>query len=580
MNIMDIQQIVHFERAREFRRRVAHLCEGRQQLQPRGNTFPELRVVYVMTHVHVSGGAKVILQHANNLQNQGIDVTIVCHYPKPDWFPVNCRYVQVPFQTELYNMIPECDVIVATYWDHISACVESGIAPVVYFEQGDFHLFDDNVDDVILSIVQKMIDKPEFIMTVSKSAASKLKARFGRDSLIVPNALDRTVFYSRNFDMSNGSYVMIVGSDHHEFKAIPVVLEALAEVRERGYDLDLVWVSPQPPKNPVGRVFVQPQQQFLGDLYRGASLYVSGSRYESFSLPPLEAMACGCPVVSTANEGIQEYASDGYNCLLVGIDDIGALANSIINILTDDKLRNRLVMGGLDTAARFTWEIITSDLMQFYRRVAQYSPKPKYQQNDWDITVGELKFIDTQSEDAFLRFLQHTDKDLISLPVVYEIFEGHKLARWEQVAMRKVPNNTGEVKFFCPVSKSGVESPSVPYAEAYRCFVDREYNAALADFKRLFNESPSQDYKAVYARWIAICLLELDRDAEALKVLSQAYAVYPDNTDIAYLYALAIRLTGSNGRVSEIIERVKILGDCSRYPEFYFGVSSMAMRLA
>lgn len=83
-------------------------------------------------------------------------MTIVAHYVKPAWFPIEADYIQVPFDLELTKGIPDCDLIVATYWDHIQPCIETGIAPVVYFEQGDFHLFDyEKMNQTLKNYIQK-----------------------------------------------------------------------------------------------------------------------------------------------------------------------------------------------------------------------------------------------------------------------------------------------------------------------------------------------------------------------------------------------------------------------------------------
>lgn len=108
----------------------------------------DIHVVYVMNHVGVCGGTKIIFEHANGLTELGVKVTILSHFAKPDWFPIKANYVFVPFQIELTRFMPQCDLIIATYWEHIGACVEMGVAPVIYFEQGDFHLFDwDNLSE-------------------------------------------------------------------------------------------------------------------------------------------------------------------------------------------------------------------------------------------------------------------------------------------------------------------------------------------------------------------------------------------------------------------------------------------------
>jgi mannose-1-phosphate guanylyltransferase len=64
-------------------------------------------------------------------------------------------------------------------------------------------------------------------------------------------------------------------------------------------------------------------------------VYLCASHYESFPLPPLEAMACGAPVVTTANVGVLEYARDAQNAVVVPIGDVAAMKAAIGRVLDE-----------------------------------------------------------------------------------------------------------------------------------------------------------------------------------------------------------------------------------------------------
>ncbi len=89
-------------------------------------------------------------------------------------------------------------------------------------------------------------------------------------------------------------------------------------------------------------------------LMRMASCFVFPSRYEGFGLPPLEAMACGTPVVAADASSIPEVVGDAG--FLVPPDDVRALAGAILAVLTEDDFAAALRMRGLIQAARFSWE--------------------------------------------------------------------------------------------------------------------------------------------------------------------------------------------------------------------------------
>jgi D-inositol-3-phosphate glycosyltransferase len=89
--------------------------------------------------------------------------------------------------------------------------------------------------------------------------------------------------------------------------------------------------------------------------YRAADALVFPSTgHEAFGLVPLEAMACGTPVVATGAGGSAEYLADGENSLLFAPSDPQAVANALSRLGAARDLRRRIVAGGLETAARLT----------------------------------------------------------------------------------------------------------------------------------------------------------------------------------------------------------------------------------
>jgi glycosyltransferase involved in cell wall biosynthesis len=109
----------------------------------------------------------------------------------------------------------------------------------------------------------------------------------------------------------------------------------------------------------TGRVELSPQRgrAELARAYAGADALVFPVRWaEPWGLVPLEAMACGTPVVATGTGGSAEYLRDGENCLLFEAGDSRALAAALSRLAEDPGLRARLREQGLETAARFPEE--------------------------------------------------------------------------------------------------------------------------------------------------------------------------------------------------------------------------------
>ena len=105
----------------------------------------------------------------------------------------------------------------------------------------------------------------------------------------------------------------------------------------------------------------------LPALYSLADVFAFPSRYEGFGLPPLEAMACGTPVVSSNAASLPEAVGDAG--LLVPPDNPGALAAALRRLLGDADLRARLRAAGLAQAQCFTWEETARHTLTVYREL-------------------------------------------------------------------------------------------------------------------------------------------------------------------------------------------------------------------
>ena len=114
----------------------------------------------------------------------------------------------------------------------------------------------------------------------------------------------------------------------------------------------------------------------LAHRYRNADVVVFPSRWpEPFGLVPLEAMACGTPVVATGTGGSGEYLSHEGNSLVVRPADPPALATAVSRLAGDPGLRGRLVREGLATAARLDVERLAAVLEEWHAAAAAGFPE-------------------------------------------------------------------------------------------------------------------------------------------------------------------------------------------------------------
>lgn len=109
-------------------------------------------------------------------------------------------------------------------------------------------------------------------------------------------------------------------------------------------------------------------------LYSGARALVFPSHYEGFGLPPLEAMACGTPVIGSDRASLPEVIGPGG--ILVSPDDVEGLAEAMASLWRDDRLRQRLSGLALRQAGRFSWSRAAEETMVAYREVVAFRGGP------------------------------------------------------------------------------------------------------------------------------------------------------------------------------------------------------------
>ena len=102
-------------------------------------------------------------------------------------------------------------------------------------------------------------------------------------------------------------------------------------------------------------------------LYQTASVFAFPSRYEGFGLPPLEAMACGTPVVCSTASSLPEVVGDA--AVLADPDDPAVWARALLGLLTVPARHQHYRQQGLRQAARFTWRRVVEETLQVYEHI-------------------------------------------------------------------------------------------------------------------------------------------------------------------------------------------------------------------
>jgi glycosyltransferase involved in cell wall biosynthesis len=107
----------------------------------------------------------------------------------------------------------------------------------------------------------------------------------------------------------------------------------------------------------------------LPNLYRAADVFIYPSLYEGFGMPPIEAMACGCPVISSTRGSLGEVVGDA--AAIVEPEEIVSITNQLTALAADAALRERLRSAGLLQAKQFDWNRTATETLKVYERAGR-----------------------------------------------------------------------------------------------------------------------------------------------------------------------------------------------------------------
>ena len=188
-------------------------------------------------------------------------------------------------------------------------------------------------------------------------------------------------------------FLLYVGRTNPQ-KNIPRLVEAFAVLRgelqehSRYQDLRLIIIGDEISRHPALRQAViqsrvEDSVRFLGFVpietlrafYQAASAFVFPSLYEGFGLPPLEAMACGTPVVCSHVSSLPEVVGDA--ALIVNPENVFDIARGMREVLLNDTLREELIESGLEQARQFSWERTAEQVLQNYEEMTSYKKRPR-----------------------------------------------------------------------------------------------------------------------------------------------------------------------------------------------------------
>jgi len=352
----------------------------------------------------VPGGVQAhVLQLAEVMRERGHDVSVLApsspHVKLPDYVVSGGKAVPIPYNGSVARL---------RFGPATHRLVKRWIAA------GDFdvlHLHEPNAPS--LSVLALMIAEGPIVATfhtsttkslalsffqgilrpwnekiVGRIAVSDLARRWqmealGSDAVQIPNGVDIESFacaaplpgYPRP-----GKTVLFLGRFDEPRKGMAVLLGALPTVAKRFPGVEILIVGrgdEDDLREQAGEL--AGHLRFLGQVddaekaraLRSADVYCApNTGGESFGIVLVEAMAAGTPVVASDLDAFRRVLADGRAGRLVAVEDSGALAEALIEVLGDSRLRTRYVKAASAEVQRYDWAVVADDILRVYETVA------------------------------------------------------------------------------------------------------------------------------------------------------------------------------------------------------------------
>jgi len=232
--------------------------------------------------------------------------------------------------------LPDADVVVATWWETaewVNWLAASKGAKVYFIRHHE--VFEYLPQDRAAATYRLPMHK----VTISQWLVDVMKKEYGDPTVsLVPNSVKADVFHAPT---RGKQAVPTVGMLYSPiaWKGCDISLKAFALAAEKIPNLRLVAFGvteplPDLPLPPKTQYFQKPPQHTLKDIYASCDVWLFGSWSEGFGRPPLEAMACRCPVVSTRVGGPVDFIQEGISGYLADPGDFNTLAEHLIRVLT------------------------------------------------------------------------------------------------------------------------------------------------------------------------------------------------------------------------------------------------------
>lgn len=377
-----------------------------------------MKITWVLPGIDISGGVKAVFCLSNELIKRGHEVNIV--YPMwpmgitakavltkgltkgwgiawnivkksstPLWFDLKANLVQVPWLSERF--VPDADVVLATWWetaytvaklpqskgrkfyfiqhyetwggpkDKVDASYRLGLTNIVNssWTQG-------KIEGVGGKIAAKILHAPDWEQFKEAPMLRRAVVLFPTSTLDSSLKIEDATAHLVN----KTRILMPYRLDKWKGAEDGIMAYVLTESIILGYQRTttkiklVLFGSDSKDAPPWAEFHLRPSNAELNMLYRSCDIFLFPSWEEGFGMPPLEAMACGLPIVATRAGAVPDFAEDGITGFLYEPRDIEGMAKGLVMLISNSILRKQMGQAGQQKARQFTWGKATDELVK------------------------------------------------------------------------------------------------------------------------------------------------------------------------------------------------------------------------
>lgn len=345
-----------------------------------------MRISFLVPTTGLTGGIKVIFEYANRLVDRGHQVNLVYPYVLPikpslsdsllgflkkirrfilrflgadkvTSFPLDSRINIIRVHNLSADLVPEADVYIATANETADwlATYPNSQGRKFYFIQ-DYETWSrgrQEVDATWRLPLHRIVIAPWL------QGLAEDKFHLPKADLIL-NGIDLQVFNNPKPKIYNKNKVRVLLMYHQlPKKGFANGLEAFRLAKAQCPSLELTVFGAYKPKNsipPEIQFYYRPSLELLRDIYCSSDIFLWPSLVEGFGLPPMEAMACRCAVISTDTGAIRKYAIDAETAIIIPPNDPVKMAESLLELAQNQDKMRRLSDNAYIKIKEFSWD--------------------------------------------------------------------------------------------------------------------------------------------------------------------------------------------------------------------------------